>query len=153
MSTNPETEFSVLDTDKVIVSFDFRDMKYLSNAIRTQQIVTDPEVITGLKEASIELDFSKLEESDEKGVSKFVNGGRVYFEANVFGYHTYSFTTKGFFDKEGYVEPMLKDSGVRWFLNNWVTFEYISVALAAAGVLALAALWCRRSSSQKLHAE
>ena len=98
MSTNPETEFSVLDTDKVIVSFDFRDMKYLSNVIKTQQVVTDPEVFTGLKENSIELDFSKLEQSDATGNSRFVNGGRVYFEANVFGYHTYSFTTKGFFD-------------------------------------------------------
>jgi hypothetical protein len=35
VSVNPETEFSVMDTDKVIVSFDFRDMKYLSNAIKT----------------------------------------------------------------------------------------------------------------------
>ena len=53
-----------MDTDKLIVSFDFRDMKYLSNAIKTQQIVTDPEVITGVKEQTIELDFSKLEQSD-----------------------------------------------------------------------------------------
>jgi hypothetical protein len=64
VSTNPETEFSIMDTDKLIVSFDFRDMKYLSNAIKTQQIVTDPEVITGVKEQTIELDFSKLEQSD-----------------------------------------------------------------------------------------
>lgn len=33
VSTNPETEFSIIDTDKMIVSIDFRDMKYLSNAI------------------------------------------------------------------------------------------------------------------------
>ena len=51
-----------------------------------------------------ELDFSKLEESDATGNSKFVVGGRAYFEANLFGYHTSSFTTKGFFDKEGFVE-------------------------------------------------
>lgn len=36
VSTNPETEFSVMDTDRVIVSFDFRDMKYLSNSVKTQ---------------------------------------------------------------------------------------------------------------------
>jgi len=35
VSVNPETEFSVMDTDKVIVSFDFRDMKYLSNSIKS----------------------------------------------------------------------------------------------------------------------
>lgn len=42
-------------------------MKYLSNAIQTQQVVTDPEVIAGLKENSIELDFSKLALSDASG--------------------------------------------------------------------------------------
>jgi len=35
VSTNPETEFSVLDTDQVIVSFEFRDWKYLSNVKKT----------------------------------------------------------------------------------------------------------------------
>lgn len=53
----------------------------------------------------------------------------------MFGYHTYSFTTKGFFDKEGYVEPMLKDSGARWIINNWFTIEYISAAVIAAIIL------------------
>ena len=33
-------------------------------------------------------------------------GGRTYFEATVFGPDTSSFTTKGFFDKEGYEEPI-----------------------------------------------
>ena len=33
-------------------------------------------------------------------------GGRAYFEANLFGYQTSSFTTKGFFDQLGYEEPM-----------------------------------------------
>jgi len=48
----------VLDTEQVIVSFEFRDWKYLSNVKKTQQIITDPEVLTGQKENSIELDFS-----------------------------------------------------------------------------------------------
>jgi hypothetical protein len=68
-------------------------------------VITDPEVMVGLKNASIELDFKALVESDEAGFSRFINGGRVYFEANVFGYQTSSFTTKGFFDQLGYVEP------------------------------------------------
>lgn len=126
MSTNPETEFSVLDTEQVIVSFEFRDWKYLSNVRKTQQIITDSDVLTGQKENSIELDFSKLEESDTSGETRFVMGGRAYFEANLFGYHTSSFTTKGFFDKEGYVEPKMADSGPRWFLNNWVTTKTIA---------------------------
>jgi len=48
-------------------------------------VITDPEVMVGLKNASIELDFKSLVESDLSGSSRFVNGGRVYFEANVFG--------------------------------------------------------------------
>lgn len=87
------------------MQFDFRDFKYLSNVMKTQVTITDPEVMVGAKTASIELDFKALVESDEAGLSRFINGGRVYFEANVFGYQTSSFTTKGFFDQLGYVEP------------------------------------------------
>lgn len=69
-------------------------------------IISDPEVIVGLKDARIELELPALVESDLSGSSRFINGGRVYFEANVFGYQTSSFTTKGFFDQLGYEEPM-----------------------------------------------
>jgi hypothetical protein len=72
----------------------------------TQIVISDPEVLVGLKSASIEVDFPGLVESDAAGHSRFINGGRVYFEANLFGYQTFSFTTKGFFDQLGYVEPM-----------------------------------------------
>jgi len=41
--------------------------------------------MVGLKDASIELDFAALLESDSTGTSRFINGGRVYFEAFVFG--------------------------------------------------------------------
>jgi len=98
VAANPETQFSMMQSDHLIVQFDFRDFKYLSNVMKTQVVVDDPDVIVGLKEASIELDFAALLLSDEQGASRFVNGGRVYFEANVFGYQTSSFTTKGFFD-------------------------------------------------------
>lgn len=141
----------MIDTDKLIVSIDFRDMKYLSNSIQTQQVVTDPEVIAGLKEHSIELDFSKLAASDASGQSRYINGGRVYFEANIFGYHTSSFTTKGFFDQQGYVEPMAKDSGVRWFLNNYATRSNLGLLGALAGLLLLLLFCC--PSRSKLHAD
>lgn len=74
--------------------------------MKTQVIIDDPLIMVGLKEASIELDFAALLQSDEQGSSRFINGGRVYFEANVFGYQTSSFTTKGFFDQLGYEEPL-----------------------------------------------
>jgi len=96
------------------------------------------------------LDFSKLEQSDATGSSRYVNGGRVYFEANIFGYHTSSFTTKGFFDKLGYVEPMAKDSGVRWALNNYVTTQNTMVVGACACALVLViALLSRQSDTEK----
>jgi len=62
--------------------------------------------MVGVKPATIELDFAALLESDSQGLSQYIVGGRAYFEANLFGYQTASFTTKGFFDQEGYVEPM-----------------------------------------------
>jgi hypothetical protein len=98
LAANPETQFSMMQSDHLIVQFEFRDFKFLSNVMKTQVIIDDPQVMVGLKEASIELDFNALLESDASGDSRFVNGGRVYFEANVFGYQTSSFTTKGFFD-------------------------------------------------------
>jgi hypothetical protein len=46
--------------DHLIVQFDFRDFKYLSNVMKTQVTIRDPEVIVGIKNASIELDFKAL---------------------------------------------------------------------------------------------
>lgn len=41
------------------------------------------------------------------GESRYINGGRAYFQVSLFGYQTSSFTTKGFFDQLGYEEPMM----------------------------------------------
>jgi len=35
VTQNPETEFSIIDTDKAVVSFEFHDWKYLSNVRKT----------------------------------------------------------------------------------------------------------------------
>ena len=94
-----------MQTDDYIVQFEFRDFKYLSHVKKTIVKITDPQVVVGAKPATIELDFSALLESDNDGLSNYIVGGRAYFEANLFGYQTASFTTKGFFDQAGYVEP------------------------------------------------
>lgn len=47
------------------MQFDFRDFKYLSNVRKTQVIIDDPEIMVGLKDQSIELDFAALLQSDE----------------------------------------------------------------------------------------
>ena len=106
VATNPETQFSILEHQEYVVQFELRDFKYLSNVYKAQVRISDPLVMAGQKSAAVEIDFGALLESDEAGLSRFVVGGRVYFEANLFGYQTSSFTTKGFFDQLGYEEPM-----------------------------------------------
>jgi len=44
------------------------------------------------------------------GNSKYVAGGRTYFEVSSLASNIVFFTTKGFFDKLGYVEPPGEDS-------------------------------------------
>ena len=44
--------------------------------------------------------------SDKETDSKFIAGGRLYFEADVFGYRISSIFTKGFLDQENYHEPV-----------------------------------------------
>lgn len=52
------------------------------------------------------VDFPEVEATDSIGQTKFVVGGRIYFEAKTYGNATDTFVTQGFFDKEGYVEPV-----------------------------------------------
>lgn len=49
-------------------------------------------------EGTIPIDFTILTDLDAQGSSKYVVGGRVYFEGSVFGNKVNSFTYKGFFD-------------------------------------------------------
>lgn len=67
--------------------------------------VDNPEVLVGNSEGTLNIDFALLEASDATKESQYVAGGRAYFEADVIGLTSQSFTSKGFFDKAGYVEP------------------------------------------------
>lgn len=55
-----------------MVAFDIRDWKYLSNYKRFQQKVNDKDVLAGVKESTIEIDFSTLQTSDNVEGSKFI---------------------------------------------------------------------------------
>ena len=73
-------------------------------------------------------------ESDSKGESKYVVGGRIYFEASVRGVGVHSFTYKGFFDQEGYEEPKstlnkIKSSGVIWIVLGSIAGLLIIIGL------------------------
>jgi len=98
LSQNPETMFSVMDTPGIELQFEFFDMKYLSQTIVFNVSVSDADIFADQKTGSIDIDFSQLMASDSVNGTKYVVGGRTYFEASVFGNGTASFTTKGFFD-------------------------------------------------------
>ena len=83
---------------QVTVSIDFRDFRYLSNLIKFQQVVTDPDIISGKKEGTIEIDLNKMKQEDDNTDALFITGGRMYFEASVFGLGYTSFSTNAFID-------------------------------------------------------
>jgi hypothetical protein len=119
LSQNPETMFSVLETPGIILQMEFFDMKYLSQSMIFNSSVIDPAVFASNTEGNLTVDFSKLMASDADHGTKYVVGGRTYFEASVYGNGTQSFTTKGFFDQEDYVEPVNKsianNKALLWF--------------------------------------
>ena len=50
----------VMPGEKITVTVDFRDWKYLSDLIRFQTTVDDADVIAGKREGSLEVDFNKM---------------------------------------------------------------------------------------------
>jgi hypothetical protein len=60
-----------------------------------------------LKEGSLEVDFNQITQSDIVNKTRYLVGGRLFFEAHAFSPAYTSFTTNAFLDQEGYVEPQL----------------------------------------------
>ncbi len=81
-------------------------MKWITNQMQFSTEIDDPLVLAGLKEGNITVDLSKLELSDRNNDTRYVNGGRAYFEAEVLGFKISSFSARGFFDKLNYEEPL-----------------------------------------------
>ena len=73
-------------------------MLWLSQFQTFTSEIDDPLILSGDKEGQVNIDFSKLTESDALGESQYIVGGRLYYEADVIGYRISSFTGKGFFD-------------------------------------------------------
>jgi hypothetical protein len=61
----------VVNSQSMIMTFDFRDWKYMTNLIRFQKNITDADVITNNKEDEIEIDFKKMIDSDKDLSTKF----------------------------------------------------------------------------------
>ena len=148
VSSSPETEFVVGgdddDKEEVVVSFQFRDMKYLSN--KHSFNVTMNIDKAGETEGSVPIDFSKLQSSDASGQSRFIVGGRTFFEAAVFKPGLNSFTFRGFFDEDGYEEPKstlneLKSSG-------WLYVIIAACVLVVIGAIVLTC-YCKKKKEQE----
>lgn len=93
-------------------AIDFRNWKYMSEFKRFDHSTSDVEILTGIKEGSQIVNFAAIPKDAD---SRYEVGGRIFFEATVFGQGIISFTTNGFFEKEGYKEPMqksIKQTGV-----------------------------------------
>lgn len=101
---------------------------------------------SGTTDGSIKIDFSALQALDATGNSRYIVGGRTYFEASVFGTSpkVNSFTFRGFFDEDGYEEPKstlnkLKSSG-------WL---YVIIGLSIALVILAIVLYCYCSKKKE----
>lgn len=112
------------------------------------QEINDPLLLTGQKEGNITIDFKKLEDSDGRGDSYYVVGGRAYFEADVLGLHVTSFTSKGFFDKLGYVEPAPEDN------KDMKIILGVTIPVASIIIITLITLFCCwRKNGKKSHTD
>ena len=98
ISSTPKSEFEIVNADSATLALRFRSFKYLSDYKEFSTLITDPDVLEGRKEGSVEVDFSILVDMDESSDYWFVVGGRTYFEGFLFGPNRTSFTYKGFFD-------------------------------------------------------
>lgn len=130
------TKLFEADTPNVTLTFDFRDWKYLSQIERFTSWTDDPDVVVGNKEGTFDVDFNKMTQRDQKQDTKFEVGGRMFFEANVFASGYVSFTTNGFLDKLGYVEPrisktqeMLAQLKWLWILLGILGLSFIILSL------------------------
>ena len=68
---------------ELIINFDFRDWKYMTNIISFTKKVKDVEFLLGEKEITLDIDFSKILTNDKETGSRFEIGGRVFWETYV----------------------------------------------------------------------
>ena len=112
-----------------MVKLDIRDFKYLSHFTPFSAVFTDPEILAGNKPGTLPIDFRQITAADSTGDSKYVVGGRAYFEASIFGDGISSFTYKGFFDQEGYVEPK-SSVGKLKEIAVWLAIGFVILVIA-----------------------
>jgi hypothetical protein len=55
VAINNNTNFKVMNDTSLSFAFDFRDWKYLSNVLRFSHVISDPNIISGNKNGTIQL--------------------------------------------------------------------------------------------------
>jgi len=93
-----------------------------------------------LSEGNISIDFSRVTNRDKNNGTKFEVAGRLYFETHAYGPGYNSFTTNGFLDKEGYVEPQMSPSAIALAKNYWI---FIVAGLALLMLFTCYCCFCR----------
>lgn len=111
-------------------AFDFRDWLYLSNYKRFSDTITDPQIISGEKEGELEIDFAEVRMNDTRGTTRFEVAGRLFWEAHVFAPAYTSYTTNGFFDREGYKEPQLPSETTEFLLKLFIPLGVVLILIA-----------------------
>lgn len=96
---NPDTGLKLMPGNSISIEFTFQDWLYLSQQIKTSAIITDNDILLGLKEGTLTLPLPTLVASDKRGQSKYEVGGRIYFEAQVKDAVFSTFVSNGFFDR------------------------------------------------------
>ena len=108
--------------------------------------IKNASLIAGNTPGNLTVDFNKMTLRDLNNGTRFEVAGRMYFESHAFGNGYNSFTTNGFFDKEGYVEPQMSPSAIAMAEYYWV---WIAVALPLVLLLTCYCCFCRTPSKPK----
>jgi hypothetical protein len=140
-TVSPEIELPSSWAPELTVVVEVRDMKYLSHSNRTEWTTTDPDVMNGLKPMQMTLNFADLMATDQAGETKFVNGGRAFYEITIAGENTLSFMTRGFFDQEGYQQPAKTTDSKKIMIAVFATLG----ALLLVGGLCY---WCKQRQDE-----
>ena len=87
---------------------------------------------------------------NSKGESYYVVGGRAYFEAYAVGSNLLTFTTKGFFDKANYQEPLRENSNHIGLILG-ITFTLV----AAVAIIGVIIFYCcmKKKNKKEVHTD
>lgn len=130
VAENAVTGYKLTQNEALSFAFDFRDWLYLSNYHRISATITDPKIISGETEGELEINFAEVRANDTAGTTRFEVAGRLFWEAHVFAPSYTSYTTNGFFDRQGYQEPQLPSETTEFLLKLFIPLGVVLILIA-----------------------